>query len=312
MKTGIYLSYTGLGANLLHLSYCHQIARKYGPVTIITLCKNLKDALADDPFIENVFYLNQYNKKFFDIFQLSRILKKFNFENLLIYYPSLRIYFAAKFAGIKNISSYSFFKKKNLHLVNTAKKFTEKFLKIDDCNTETKFFINEDRITRVQKKLNNNCYKIVIGAGSSGPTTRWGAKNFANLINSLNEMGDYFFFILCGPNEKDIETEIVNNLKKNNFLTLSNKNIYDVIPYLCSANMYVGNDSFGSHITSQNGKKSLVFLLDAPRAYTDYSNNYHRIIPKGYNIDEINHGTNADPNLISVSEVINVINKFKD
>ena len=49
MKTGIYLSYVGLGANLLHLSYCHQIAKKYGPVTIITLCKNLKEALTDDP-----------------------------------------------------------------------------------------------------------------------------------------------------------------------------------------------------------------------------------------------------------------------
>ena len=45
MRTGIYLSYVGLGANLLHLSYCHQIAKKNGPVTIITLCKNLKEAL---------------------------------------------------------------------------------------------------------------------------------------------------------------------------------------------------------------------------------------------------------------------------
>ena len=59
MKTGIYLSYVGLGANLLHLSYCHQIAKKYGPVTIITSCKNLEAALADDPLIEKVFYLNQ-------------------------------------------------------------------------------------------------------------------------------------------------------------------------------------------------------------------------------------------------------------
>ena len=150
MKTGIYLSYSGLGANLLHLAYCHQIARKYGPVTIITLCKKLKEALADDPFIENVYYLNRYHKKFFDILQLSKILKEFNFENLLIYYPSLRIYFAAKFAGIKNIFSYSFFKKKNLHLINTAKEFTEKFLKISDCKTETKFFIKEDRIKKVQ------------------------------------------------------------------------------------------------------------------------------------------------------------------
>ena len=29
MKTGIYLSYIGLGANLLHLSYCLQIAKKH-------------------------------------------------------------------------------------------------------------------------------------------------------------------------------------------------------------------------------------------------------------------------------------------
>ena len=311
MKTGVYLSYIGLGANLLHLSYCHQIARKHGPVTIITLCKNLKDALSDDPLIENVYYLNKYHKKFFDIFKLSRILKEFNFEYLLIFYPSLRIYFAAKISGIKNVYSYNFLKKKNLHLVNAAKVFTENFLKIKNCSTETNFFIKKERIDKLLNELNNQSYKIVIGAGSSGPTTRWGSKNFANLMNNLNETGDYFFFILCGPNEKEIEKEILSNLKNNNFLTLSNKSIYDVIPYLGLSDMYVGNDSFGSHVVSQSGKKSIVFLLDAPRAYTDYSKNYFRIIPEGYNIDEITHGTNADPNLISVNEVFEVINKLK-
>ena len=54
MKTGIYLSYKGLGANLLHLSYCHQIANKYGPVTIITQCEKLKEALNDDPLINDI------------------------------------------------------------------------------------------------------------------------------------------------------------------------------------------------------------------------------------------------------------------
>ena len=64
MKVGIYLSYVGLGANLLHLSYCHQIAKKYGPITIITLCKNLDEALEDDPLIKKVYCLNEYQKKF--------------------------------------------------------------------------------------------------------------------------------------------------------------------------------------------------------------------------------------------------------
>ena len=76
--------------------------------------------------------------------------------------------------------------------------------------------------------------------------------------------------------------------------------------------MYVGNDSFGSHITSQSGKTSIIMLLDAPRAYTDYSKNYHRMVPKGFNIDEITHGTNADPNLITVEEVIKTINQFRN
>jgi len=311
MKIGIYLSYIGLGANLLHLSYCHQIAKKYGPVTIITLCKNLEDALSDDPLIEKVYYLSEYQKKFKDIFKLGKILKKFKFDNLLIFYPSLRLYLSAKIAGIKDVRIYNIFKKKNLHLVNAAKKFTENFLKIKNCPTETNFYINKKNLLKKIDK-NKDCFIIVIGAGSSGPTTRWGSKNFSDLINKLNLNGNYFFYILCGPNEKEIENEIVANLNKDNFETLSEKKIKELIPYLCSSDMYIGNDSFGSHITSQSGKKSIVILLDSPRAYTDYSQNYYRVIPKGFNINNLTHGSNADPNLVSVDEIINIVQKFKN
>ena len=311
MKTGIYLSYSGLGANLIHLAYCHQVAKKYGPVTIITLCKNLNEALADDPLIENVFYLDKFTKKFFDLFKLSKILKKFNFENLLIFYPSLRVYLAAKIAGIKNIYSYKFYKKKNLHLIKTAKLFTEKTLTIKNSPTETKFYIKKERLDKIKSEIKDDYFKIVLGVGSSGPTTRWGSKNFSNLVNNLNKTGKYFFLILCGPNEKEIENEITSNLENDNFMTLSDKKIYDVLPYLCASDMYVGNDSFGSHVISQSGKKSIVFLLDAPKAYTDYSKNHFRLVPDGYNIEEITHGTNANPNLISVEKVIETINKLK-
>ncbi len=312
MTTGVYLSYVGLGANLLHLSYCHQIAKKHGPITVITLCKNLEEALADDPLIKEVFYLDKYHKKLLDIFKLSKFIKSFNFTNFLIFYPSLRIYLAAKFAGIKKVKSYKYFKKKNLHLVKAAQSLTENFLDIKNCDTETRFFVKKEKIENIKKELKNSSFKIVLGVGSSGPTTKWGSKNFINLINKLNEDSDYFFFILCGPNEKNIEKEIIENLNKNNFITLSDKKIKDLIPYLCASNMYVGNDSFGSHITSQSGIKSIVFLLDAPRAYTDYSKNYYRVVPKGYNINEITHGTNANPNLIEVDSVIKKIKEFKN
>ena len=311
MKTGIYLSYVGLGANLLHLSYCHQVAKKYGPVTIITLCKNLEEALSDDPLIEKVYYLEKYNKKLINTFKLSQILKKFNFTNLLIFYPSLRIYISAKLAGIKNIFAYKFFEKKNLHLVKAAKILTQKFLGVDDCQTETNFVIENKKIKKINNEFKNS-FKIVIGAGSSGPTTRWGSDNFAKLINKLNENDDYIFFILCGPNEKIIEDEIISKLNKKNYIKLSDKKIIEVVPYLCACDMYVGNDSFGSHISAQSGKKSIVFLLDTPKAYTDYSKNFFRLIPEGFNIDDITHNTKADPNLISVDNVVNKIQSLKN
>ena len=124
--------------------------------------------------------------------------------------------------------------------------------------------------------------------------------------------GITFFFILCGLDDKILSDKITNNITENNCVSLYNKKIEEVVPYLCSADMYVGNDSFGSHITSQSGIKSLVILLDSPKAYTDYSKNYKRIVPDGIKIEDITHGSNLKPENISVEKVYHKIleNKF--
>ena len=312
MKSCIYLSYKGLGANLLHLAYCHEIAKKYGPVTIITLCGNLEAALKDDPLIEKIIFINKYHKRFIDILKLKKLLDTFNFDQIFIFYPSLRIYLASILSNIKKVFCYPLLRKNKLHLVNVAKKFTEESLGIINCNTETNFFIKKDKIENINKNLDSKKFKIVIGAGSSGTTTKWGAKNFYSLINKLNNNGDYYFFILCGPSDKNLSDEITNNINNNNYVSLFDKKIEEVIPFLCSANMYVGNDSFGSHITAQSGIKSLVILLDSPKAYTDYSKNYHRIFPEEVKIDNITHGSNLNPDDVSVEKVYQEIlnNKF--
>ena len=53
--------------------------------------------------------------------------------------------------------------------------------------------------------------------------------------------------------------------------SLSKKKIAEIIPILSLGKIYVGNDSFGHHVTSQRGIPSFVIMLDTPRAYTDYS-----------------------------------------
>ena len=280
MKTGILLSYKGIGSNLLHLSYCHQIANKFGPVTVITLCKNLQPILLDDPLIKEVICL----------------------ENLFIYYPSMRYFIASKIAGIQNVYTYPF-SKKNLHLVRAAKTFTEKNLKIENCPTESRIFVNQKKREIILKEINKNKKNIIIGAGSSGPTTKWGESNFINLINKLNERKDCFFYILCGPDENDIAEKIINNIGKNNCISLSKKNIEEVIPIISVCDLYIGNDSFGQHVASQSSIPSIILLLDTPRAYSDYSKNQFRILPGGISLDDITHDSKIPPDKIDVNEV---------
>ena len=74
-------------------------------------------------------------------------------------------------------------------------------------------------------------------------------------------------FSFLSPNKND--GLMIVSLEKSNFF----KKIKDLIPIVANCDLYIGNDSFGHHITSQCGIPSLILLLDTPRAYTDYSIN---------------------------------------
>ena len=306
MKTGIFLSYKGLGANLMHLSYCHQIAKKFGPVVLLTLNSKLSEILIDDPNFSEIICLNNYHKKLLDIFKLSKIFKKLGLENLFIYYPSLRYVLAGKIAGIKNIHHYPIFKKKNLHLVEAAKTFTEIKLNIKNCPTESKIIQNK----KIEKLNNINNKKIILGIGSSGPTTKWGSKNYTSLIKKLSKINKFYFFLLCGPEEEDEAKKIIENIDSDNCMSLSKKSISEVKDYISHCDLYIGNDSFGHHISCQMGIPCFIILLDTPRAYSDYSVNQNRIIPPNTVLDQITHDSKLDPNSISVEMVLDKIKNF--
>ena len=307
MKTAVLLSYTGIGSNLLHLSYCHQIAKKYGPITIITLCKNLNQALSKDPLIKEVIYLDRYYKKLTDIFYLSNFLSTLKIDNIFIFYPSIRFFLASKIAKIKNVKSYPLFKKKNLHLVNAAKKFTEKVLNIKNCPTESKIFIDKIERENALKKIINNKKNVILGIGSSGPSTRWGPKNFIDLIKKLLEKDDFYFFLLCGQNEKEIADTIKKEIDNDYCISLDKQKISEIVPLISLADIYVGNDSFGQHVASQCNIPSIIIMLDTPKAYSDYSINQFRILPENINENDISHDSKFSPDSIKVEQVVEKI-----
>ena len=51
-------------------------------------------------------------------------------------------------------------------------------------------------------------------------------------------------------------------------------------------------------------------MLDTPRAYTDYSKNQFRILPKGMNDNDITHDTAIPANDISVDMVLDKIGNY--
>ena len=307
MKTAIFLSYKGLGSNLLHLSYCHQISKKFGPLKLITLNNKINQILKFDHHFDEVIYLDSYYKKTADIFKLAGFFKKLKLDQIFIFYPSARYFLASKIAGIKKIHHYPLFRKNKLHLVETAKKFTERVINISQCPTETKIHVDKQNLGI---KKNNNFKSIILGIGSSGPTTKWGYEKYISLINHLNERYNLNFYLLCGSNETDGANKIINSVNKKNVTSLSNKDIEEVLHYINICDLYIGNDSFGHHISSQLGKPSFILLLDTPKAYSDYSKNQIQIVPSGYDINQISHDTNANPNLISVEMILQKIQNF--
>ncbi len=190
-----------------------------------------------------------------------------------------------------------------MHLVKTAQKFVKENINISTCPTESKFYIDEAKKKTAEEKFDKSKKNIVIGAGSSGPSTKWGERNYINLINKINEKDNYFFYILCGPDESEISDKIINSLNKKNCISLSKKKIGELIPILSLCDIYIGNDSFGHHVTSQCGIPSIIIILDTPGAYTEYSINQHRIVPKGEDINLIEHDTRIHPDQIKVNQV---------
>ncbi len=306
MNTACFLPYVGLGSCLLHMPYIREFSKKNGPITILTFSKSLRDTLKFDQDIKEVIVVEKYNKKFLDIFKLSKFLKSLQLNKLYIFKSSLRFYFAAKMAGI-NTKSYPFYKKKELHLVKEAQKFTIKHLKLKNCPTETRLNINQKIIDEAKKATGGQNMKILIAPSSSGPTTIWKTHYFIDLMKKMESKFDCFFIIAVDSSEKEqkIANEIIKNFQKEKIMLLSDKSISQSMPFIANCKISICNDTSFQHISCLLNVPTIILKFDTPSAYTSYSTLQHSILPEGYS--EVDHDTRADPELIKVDKVFSKV-----
>ena len=219
----------GIGDMVIFLPFIEAISRKFNtPVNI--LVKESSKAiqfLKDNKTIDQIIILDRGNKikngshdGVIGSYNLTRDLKKYNFDKIFIFNSSFRFNLIARAAGIKNIYQYPLFQKKNQHIINAAKSFLK--IKLDlKIESDPIILINDQMVasSKLKYEISNKEINILLGVGGSGPTKRIPAKIFIKFMNLVTEKHKCRFFLATGKNldEQKILHEILNTKHKDKY-----------------------------------------------------------------------------------------------
>ncbi len=298
MKVLVIQPKIGMGDMVIYLPYIHAIAEKFqSPVSILVKENSrAKELLIDDNQINEIITLDRTNTNtgshdgISGFFDLVKKLKKKKFDKVFIFSSSLRYLLLSKFAGIKYISQYPLFRKKD-NIVTSAKIFTENELGFI-VSTQPILHLDKKKIENSKSKFTKGFKHICIGISASGPTKRWSIKNYIRLCENINEQIPSKFYIAAGKNDKDFVNEILNSKIKNQCISFIDLRISEAIPIIKNCNLYIGNDTGWLHISSALNIKCLALFMDSPvQAYGKYSKNIEIIVPEGQTEETTTHDT---------------------
>ena len=311
MKVLVIQPKIGMGDMVIYLPYIHAISKKYQTPVSILVKENSRanQLLAEDKHIKEILILdrNKNNSGTHDgilgFFKLSRDLKLKKFDKVFIFNSSLRYLLISKMAGIKNISQYPLFRKKD-NIVTSAKIFTENELG-DIVSTQPELIISDNKFNEVKQKFSKEFKHICLGISASGPTKRWNIKNFIKLCTNINARTPSKFYLAAGNNDKELIDQFLNSELSNNCISFKDLTINETLPIIKNCNLYIGNDTGWLHISSALGVKCLALFMDSPvQAYGKYSKNIEVIVPEGETEETTTHDTlGADK--ISFEKVFN-------
>ena len=312
MKVLVIQPKIGMGDMVIYLPYIHAISKKYQTAVSILVKENSRanQLLSEDKHIKEILILDRTKNNsgthdgLSGFFKLIKDLKLKKFDKVFIFNSSLRYSLISKIAGIKNISQYPLFRKKD-NIVTSAKIFTENELgKI--VSTQPELIISDDKVNEAKQKFSKDFKHICLGISASGPTKRWNIKNFIKLCVYINARTPSKFYLAAGNNDKDLINQFLNSEISNNCISFKDLKISETLPIIKNCNLYIGNDTGWLHISSALGIKCLALFMDSPvQAYGKYSKNIEVIVPEGETEETTTHDTlGADK--ISFEKVFNM------
>ena len=298
MKVLVIQPKIGMGDMIIYLPYIHANTKKYQTPVSILVKENSRanQLLADDRHIDEIIILdrsknnNGIHDGFLGFFKISKELKKRKFDKVFIYNGSLRYLLISQLAGIKNISQYPLFRKKD-NIVTSAKIFTENELNTI-VTTQPYLNLNKEKFEKIRNNFSQNFKHICLGISASGPTKRWSIKKFIKLCERINDKIPSKFYLAAGNNDRDLINEVLNSKIGENCISFIDLKISETMPLIKSCNLYIGNDTGWLHISSALDIKCLALFMDSPvQAYGKYSNNINVIVPEGETEETTTHDT---------------------
>ena len=298
MKVLVIQPKIGMGDMVIYLPYIHAISRKYQTPVSILVKENSRanQLLAEDRHIDEIILLDRSKNNsgshdgLSGFLKLSKEIKLKNFNKVFIFNSSLRYLLISKLAGIKNISQYPLFRKKD-NIVTSAKIFTEHELG-SIVSTQPELRINQESFNKVNQSFSKEFKHICLGISASGPTKRWNIENFITLCKKINEKIPSKFYLAAGNNDKNLIDKFLNSEISKNCTSFQDLKIKETMPIIKNCDLYIGNDTGWLHISSALGIKCLALFMDSPvQAYGKYSKNINIIVPEGETEETTTHDT---------------------
>ena len=311
MKVLVIQPKIGMGDMVIYLPYIHAISKKYQTPVSILVKENARanQLLAEDRHIDEIILLDRSKNNsgshdgLSGFLKLSKEIKLKNFNKVFIFNSSLRYLLISKLAGIKNISQYPLFRKKD-NIVTSAKIFTEHELG-SIVSTQPELRINQESFNKVNQSFSKEFKHICLGISASGPTKRWNIENFITLCKKINEKIPSKFYLAAGNNDKNLIDKFLDSEISKNCTSFQDLKIKETMPIIKNCDLYIGNDTGWLHISSALGIKCLALFMDSPvQAYGKYSKNINIIVPEGETEESTSHDT-LGKDKISFEKVFN-------
>ena len=203
MKILVIQNRMGIGDMIMFLPFVKAISNYYGEQISLMVKKNTKasEYLNEEKYIKEIIYLERSEVESRHVgikgfFNLINDFKDKKFDKVFIFNSSLRFYMAAKMGGIKDINSYKLLRKKNQHIIETAKKFLRDTLKID-VKENPAINPKPDTVAEAKKNysINSDEINIVLGTGGSGETKRIPSKIFIEVMKKHLKKGNVNFLL---------------------------------------------------------------------------------------------------------------------